>query len=158
MRAARVPIGYVRGEPVYPIRGSEPKSGYHTEGDLPVRVTQTDDGMDLNIVFTEFMATLAIYNAHRSAVARHLSYPTTRPVDFVAQTVEGAQFEEGSEFGEPKGSRTVAEYVKSPSTSGTTTWLAGTRGSSCATRTSGSWRRSTPACWKATTSTSRSGC
>ncbi len=72
--------------------------GISTAGDI---VERTIDGFDTRQIFREFQETLAIVNEQRSAVANLLSFPTIRPADGVAQTVDDDGFERASEFGEP---------------------------------------------------------
>lgn len=57
------PIGYINGIAVMPIFGAE--RGYNTEGD--VLVNATADGVDLNAIWREQMAALAIFNEERTA-------------------------------------------------------------------------------------------
>ena len=77
--------------------------GTSTRGD--VLVSHTSDGTDLNTVWDELAATLDLFNSQRSAIASLLSYPTTRQVDAVQQSVGGATLERASEFGVPTGVR-----------------------------------------------------
>lgn len=86
------------------IEGGE--RGYNTEGDV---LTQTADGRDLNELWREFQTTLQVQNAARQAVVDFLSYPVTNIIEDVAQ-ISGDDFEEASEFGEPKGIRTSLSY------------------------------------------------
>ncbi len=86
------------------------ESGYNTEGD--VLVNRTSEGTDLNQIFSEFVATLNIFNQHRSALTSLLSYPTTRQIDAVPQSVVGQQFERASEFGVPNGARMPNDLLK----------------------------------------------
>lgn len=86
----------------FPIFGAE-RTGTSTRGD--VLVSHTSDGTDLNTVWDELAATLDIFNEQRSAIASLLSYPTTRQVDAVQQSVGGATLELASEFGVPTGVR-----------------------------------------------------
>ncbi len=97
-----VPIGFMPdGEPIYQFRGAE--RGYSTEGD--VLVNQTADGIDLNTIWEEVRAVVALYNEERSAYASLLSFPTTAIAEPIAQSVGGDSFEEASEFGVPEGIR-----------------------------------------------------
>lgn len=110
------PLAYVTSGdgtrvPVHPIMGSDPRSGYHTEGDI-ARVTETADGTELDTLWSEFQDTLRIFNDHRSAIIRHLSYPTTAEVDYVQQSIAGARFELASEFGEPVSARLAPDVAK----------------------------------------------
>nr|MBM4732930.1 hypothetical protein [Prescottella equi] len=84
--------------------------GTNTQGD--VLVSHTSDGTDLNVVWAEFAQALDAHNQHRSALASLLSYQTTRQIDAVPQSVEGAQFEVASEFGVPQGHRLPNDVLK----------------------------------------------
>lgn len=75
--------------------------GYNTEGDV---LTQTVDGRDLNEVWREFQQALAAWNAGRTALINALTFEVTNPVEDVPQLVVD-DFEEASEFGEPKSIR-----------------------------------------------------
>lgn len=54
------------------------------------------------MVWAEFATALELYNRHRSSLASLISYQTTRQIDAVPQSAEGAQFEVASEFGVPQ--------------------------------------------------------
>lgn len=108
-RAAMAPIAYVHGQPVYPIKGSR-RGGYSTQGD--VLVNQTADGVDLNEVWGEREAALAIYNSHVQTLVAHLTYNTDRVSDLEPQSLTGAKFEEASEFGISQSARTGAEFER----------------------------------------------
>jgi hypothetical protein len=73
--------------------------GTNTEGDV---LTQTIDGRDLNEVWNDFQASLSAWNIGRSALVSALTFPVGTPVEDVAQLAM-EDFEEASEFGEPKG-------------------------------------------------------
>lgn len=92
------------------IMGSEGErlGGYHTEGDL---VTITADGRDLNALWAEFQATLDIFNQHRSQLVSLLTYPVQQLIENVPQVTD-AEFEEASEFGEPRGARVALNYFQ----------------------------------------------
>lgn len=75
--------------------------GFNTEGDV---LTQTVDGRDLNEVWKEFMDSLQAWNTSRSALVNALTFPVQQPVEDVPQLVFD-DFEEASEYGEPKGIR-----------------------------------------------------
>lgn len=91
-----------------PIFGAD--RGYSTEGD--VLVNKTADGVDLNTIWAEVAAGMALYNRERSAIAALLSYPTTVRADAVPQTVFSDRFEVASEFGVPTGISGGAEALK----------------------------------------------
>ncbi len=82
--------------------------GFNTEGDV---LTQTPDGRDLNDIWREFIAALAIHNAARQNIVDLLTFPVTVPIEDVPQTTS-EDFEEASEFGEPVGIRAVVDYFQ----------------------------------------------
>lgn len=75
--------------------------GTNTAGDV---LTQTADGRDLNAIWSEFQATLGFHNERRQRLIDMLTFPVTNPIEEVPQ-ITGDDFEEASEFGEPKGIR-----------------------------------------------------
>lgn len=75
--------------------------GTNTEGDV---LTQTIDGRDLNEVWAELQQALNAWNAGRDRLVSALTFNVTAPVEDVPQ-VSMEDFEEASEFGEPKGIR-----------------------------------------------------
>jgi hypothetical protein len=75
--------------------------GYNTEGDI---ITQTIDGRDLNEIWAELQASMTLQNESRGSLVDLLTFPVQQPVEDVPQGVQ-ADFEEASEFGEPKGIR-----------------------------------------------------
>lgn len=75
--------------------------GTNTEGDV---ITQTIDGRSLNDIWREFQASLDMWNNARSTLVQALTFPVDQPVEDVPQ-ISGEDFEEASEFGEPKGIR-----------------------------------------------------
>lgn len=83
--------------------------GYNTEGDL---ITQTIDGVNLNTVWRDFQASIAIRNRERQTLIDFLSYSVSQPVVTVPQFGAGDEFEEASEFGVPVGIRTEASYFQ----------------------------------------------
>jgi hypothetical protein len=84
------------------IMGGAPREGYHAAADV---VTQTADGRDINVIWSEFMTLLNAVNEERQALIRFLTFPVARPVDTVTLPGDGVEFEEASEFGEPVGAR-----------------------------------------------------
>lgn len=92
------------GMPVYPVSGAE--YGTNTEGDL---VTITADGRDLNAMWSEFQATLNIFNEHRQQLVNLLTFPVSSLIEDVPQ-VGDAEFEMATEFGEPVGTRVGLSY------------------------------------------------
>jgi hypothetical protein len=75
--------------------------GTNTQGDV---LTQTIDGRPLNDVWNEFQASLTAWNTGRSALVQALTFPVSSPVEDVP-IYSGDDFEEASEFCEPKGIR-----------------------------------------------------
>jgi hypothetical protein len=82
--------------------------GYGTEGDI---VYTTADGVDLNALWAEIQATLAVWNAARSKLVSLLTFPVLNEIESVPQVGE-ATFEEASEFGEPQGERLKLGYFQ----------------------------------------------
>lgn len=74
-------------------------TGYNTEGDV---LTQTVDGRNLNEIWTEFQATLAMHNEQRQRLIDLLTFSVSAPIEDVP-IISTEDFEEASEFGEPKG-------------------------------------------------------
>jgi len=75
--------------------------GTNTQGDV---LTQTIDGRPLNEMWAEFQRSLGMWNEARSALVQALTFPVSNPVEDVP-IYSGDEFEEASEFGEPKGLR-----------------------------------------------------
>lgn len=80
--------------------------GYHTAADI---ITQTADGRDLNHIWDEFQATIAIWNARRQRIIDLLTFPVQQVIEDVA-IVQGDDFEEASQFGVPQGVRATQSY------------------------------------------------
>lgn len=80
--------------------------GYGTEGDV---ITQTTDGRDLNHLWEEFSATLLLRNERRQVLIDFLTFPVQQIIEDVPQ-VGTDDFEEASEFGEPKSIRPPLSY------------------------------------------------
>lgn len=68
-------------------------------------VTETADGQNLNSMWREFQATLRLFNSERDALLNYLTFDVTENVETVYQPAAGEDWEEASEFGEPKGIR-----------------------------------------------------
>jgi hypothetical protein len=104
------PIGYIDGLPVYSMFGGTDtyRGGYQTLGDV---VNITNDGVDLNALWAEFQATMAIYNESRGRLVQLLTFPVTNIIETVPQVGE-ASFEMASEFGEPKAARIKLDYYQ----------------------------------------------
>jgi hypothetical protein len=76
--------------------------GYNQAADV---VTQLADGTDINQMWREFQKTLNMFNDDRDTLIGMLSYKVSNPVDRVMQPSTSEDFEEATEFGEPKGIR-----------------------------------------------------
>jgi hypothetical protein len=88
------------------LSGADRAQGYNAAGDI---LTQTADGFDLNTLWTEFQAAIALANAERQAIIDLLTFPVTALIERVPQ-ISSAQFEEASEYGEPRGIRPTGAY------------------------------------------------
>lgn len=86
---------------IMPGTGGGYDRGFNTEGDV---LTQTVDGRDLNAVWQDFQRALQAWNASRSRLVSALTFAVTAPIEDVPQ-LSMDDFEEASEFGEPKGIR-----------------------------------------------------
>ena len=98
----------LNGIPVRPVFGSDGQGGYHTAGDL---VTVTNDNVDLNALWGVYQDSMSIYNEAMDRLAALFTFPVTNPIETVPQVGE-AQFEEASEFGEPRGQRIEIDYFQ----------------------------------------------
>lgn len=76
--------------------------GFNQNADV---VTQTRDGQDLNAIWREFQATLALWNSERDNLLNMLTFDVSNPIEDVIVPTGDIDFEEASEFGEPKGVR-----------------------------------------------------
>lgn len=82
-----------------PIAGGA--KGYNETADLLLR---TVDGVSMEELYNEITASLNLLNAQRSPLIQRLVFNVDRPYEEVAQ-IEGDEFEEADEFGQPKGIR-----------------------------------------------------
>lgn len=82
--------------------------GYSSSADL---LTQTTDGRDLNEIWDEFQATLAILQEKRSAIVNMLTYPVVNNIEDVP-TFTGDDFEEASEYGIPVSIRPTGDLYQ----------------------------------------------
>jgi hypothetical protein len=80
--------------------------GYNVEADV---ITQTADGRDLNDLWSEFTAVVAIHNERRQTLIDLLTFPVNQVIEDVPY-ITGDDFEEATEFGVPKGVRTGLSY------------------------------------------------
>jgi hypothetical protein len=81
--------------------------GYNASADV---LTQTADGRDLNEIWNEFQATVAIQNEERQRIIDLLTFPVTQVIEDVPQ-FGTEDFEEASEYGVPKGIRPEADVL-----------------------------------------------
>ena len=92
-------LGPIKGLPL--LSGLETHGGYNSAADL---VTETVDGFDLNDLWKDFAASVAMANEGRTKIIQLLTFPVTKNIERVAQ-VSSARFEVASEYGEPRGIR-----------------------------------------------------
>jgi len=81
------------------LRGNE--EGYNERGDV---ITETSDGAPLNRMWDEFQRVIRLWNRQRDALTNVLTFNVSQNVESVRYPIE-QDFEEASEFGEPKGIR-----------------------------------------------------
>lgn len=91
-----------------PFGFDDPSGGTSTEGDI---VYTTSDGVDINQLWTEAQAALAVWNSGRSRLVSLLTFPVTNEIESVPQVGE-ARFERATEFGEPEGERLKIGYFQ----------------------------------------------
>src|SRR5688500_1866312 len=89
--------------------------GFMPEGvnDFSDVIAQSADGADLNALWRELQASLSLLNRQRSPLVNLLTFPVTAPTERVLIPTQ-EDFEQATEFGEPRGIRlgapTVAGY------------------------------------------------
>lgn len=83
------------------IKGFDNESGYNQYAD---RITQTLDGADLNQMWAEFQTAIELLNRWKDPLINLLAYMVQAPVERVLYPTDH-DFEEASEWGEPKGVR-----------------------------------------------------
>ena len=81
--------------------------GYNAVADV---LTTSADGRDLNDIWAEFQATVAIQNEERQRIVDLLTFPVTQPIEDVAQ-FGTEDFEEASQYGVPKGIRPDSDVL-----------------------------------------------
>jgi len=86
--------------------GAANTGGFNTSGDI---LTTTVDGFDLNNIWGEFQRATAEQNKVRQTLVDFLTFPVINPIDRVPQIATG-DFEESSEFGEPRGIRPTGNF------------------------------------------------
>jgi hypothetical protein len=73
-------------------------------------ITQSADGSDLNAMWREFQASVALLNRQRDPLVNLLTFPVTRPTErIMLPTTE--DFQRASEYGEPTGIRLGQPFV-----------------------------------------------
>lgn len=80
--------------------------GYNVEADV---ITTTADGRPLNDLWTEFTDVVRIHNERRQTIIDLMTFPVVNVIEDVPVST-GDDFEEASEFGVPKGTRTTLSY------------------------------------------------
>lgn len=75
--------------------------GFNVAADL---VTQTIDGIDINLLWAEYQEAISIWNQGRSALVSFLTFSVTSLNEFIS-SASGDDFERSSEFGVPKAIR-----------------------------------------------------
>ncbi len=83
--------------------------GTSTVGDI---VPVLGDGTETNALWRESQAALVVQNGLRDSLRALLTYPTTFAGEDVIQVAGGDDFEEASEFGEPKGLRAPTALLR----------------------------------------------
>ena len=73
--------------------------GFNVSADV---LTQSVDGVSLNLLWQEFMEAQSIWNSTRSAVAALFTFPTTDSNDVLRADGTASDFELASEFGQAK--------------------------------------------------------
>lgn len=82
--------------------------GYSSSADI---LGVTTDGRDLNEIWDEFQATLAILQSKRSAIVNMLTYPVANNIEDVP-SFSGDDFEEMSEYGVPQSIRPTGDIYQ----------------------------------------------
>jgi hypothetical protein len=81
--------------------------GYNANADV---LTQSADGRDLNDIWDEFQAAVALQNAERQRIIDLLTFPVTQVIEDVPQ-FGTEDFEEASQYGVPVGVRPEADWL-----------------------------------------------
>lgn len=85
--------------PILGADGPGVQSGTSERADV---LTQAADGSDLNEIWAEIQATLALWNSQRNALLSHFTFNVTEPIEHVGLP-NTTDFEEASEYGQPRG-------------------------------------------------------
>lgn len=83
--------------------------GVSTESDALVSVS--NDGVELNAIWSQIKAAIDAWNAERSALASLLSYATVNTADAVPQATSDGSFELATEMGEPESLRAPSSHI-----------------------------------------------
>ena len=83
------------------------EEGFNQEADL---ITETTDGAPLAAMWTEFNRVINLWNSQRNPLIGALTFNVTNLVENVRYPIE-QDFEEASEFGEPKGIRLGGNFT-----------------------------------------------
>lgn len=76
--------------------------GFNVGADV---LTQTIDGVNLNLLWDEFQAALSLANEQRNLIARLFTFDTNTASDTLPLDANGWEFEKASEFGTPQSGR-----------------------------------------------------
>lgn len=72
-------------------------------------LVESADGTNLNQIWSEIQQTLTVWNRQRDSLLSQLTFSVNSPMDVVAVPSE-ADFEEASEYGQPKGIRGFSQF------------------------------------------------
>lgn len=72
-------------------------------------LVESADGTNLNAIWGEIQQTLDLWNRQRDSLLSQLTFNVTSPIDVVAVPSD-AEFEEASEYGQPKGIRGFSSF------------------------------------------------
>lgn len=95
------PVDLLQFQDFLKLKGFANNQGVNEWGDI---ITQAKDGAPLNGMWDEFQKTIQLWNRQRDALTNLLSYKVSNNIESVRYPME-EDFEEASEFGEPKGIR-----------------------------------------------------
>ncbi|WP_296192655.1 hypothetical protein [uncultured Microbacterium sp.] len=98
----------MRGTALSDITGAD--RGFNVGADV---LTHTADGVSLATVYAEIQASLEEWNRSRGVISRLFTFDTTDPFAQLAKDPKpGEDFEEESEFGQPKAARIEADWLR----------------------------------------------
>lgn len=95
-----------------PLDGLDALRGFDAEGtnEFADVITQSADGADLNAMWREFQASIALLNKYRNPLISLLTFNVTNPTERVLIPTQ-EDFQQATEFGEPKGIRVGQPFV-----------------------------------------------